>query len=177
MYWYSTVVRDIHEVALDQFDYVFICTKAIPEVVSTPEILEPFISQTLVPPTYVLLQNGLGVEDDLYTALKKKNPNSDPMIVSCALYIMANVQEDGSVLQTATVSVGSPLDARCLQDDKDKVVIGVYKGQDGTKRELSFNLPGEEGLLGRLNDLLNKSGLEASYVADIAAAKFIKNLW
>ncbi|PVG03056.1 ApbA-domain-containing protein [Serendipita vermifera] len=155
------VVRDIRDVALEQFDYVFICTKAIPEVVSTAEILEPFINQTLVQPTYVLLQNGLGVEDDLYAALKKKSPNSEPMIVSCALYIMANVQDDGSVFQTAT----------------DKVVIGVYKGQDRVNKEQPFGLPGEQGLLERLTDLLNKSGLEASYVADIAAAKFIKNLW
>lgn len=105
--------------ACDQrFDYVFLCAKSIPEVANNLRILEPLVNayHTSSQPTYVILQNGLGVERDLYYALKEKSQGSQmtrdgqevtdrgPLVISGALYIMANVLENGDVIHVASVS-------------------------------------------------------------------------
>ena len=49
-------------------------------------------------PTVVLMQNGLGIEEDIYTALKSHPKTiSTPVVISCAVYITASVLDDGSV--------------------------------------------------------------------------------
>ena len=55
------------------YSHVVVTTKAIPEITRTPDLLAPLLSPPYTSkysqPTYVLLQNGLGVERDLYEAL------------------------------------------------------------------------------------------------------------
>lgn len=79
------------------YDYVVVTTKAIPEVVTTAQILSPLITKDYADrfrqPTYILLQNGLGVERELYHALKAL-PNSaavEPKIITCGLWIYTNL--------------------------------------------------------------------------------------
>lgn len=81
--------------AADQpYSYVFVTTKAIPEVTKTPDMLRPLLSAPYTDrypqPTYVLVQNGLNVEKDLYDALVKLG-NGSPSIISTALYIGTNL--------------------------------------------------------------------------------------
>ena len=73
---------------------MLVTTKAIPELSKTSRILRPFISPTYLErfpqPTYVLMQNGLNVEVDLYNALKKAGIDN-PKIISTAVWIGTNL--------------------------------------------------------------------------------------
>ena len=68
-----------------------VTTKALPELTKTPDLLAPLLAQPYTSryrqPTYVLMQNGLGVERDLYNALKKVNSAEGPRIISTAVWI------------------------------------------------------------------------------------------
>ena len=97
------------EPALDRsYSYVFLTTKAIPELQRTPALLAPLLSpsynETHLQPTYVLMQNGLGVETDLYNALKKLKPQEEPRIVSTAVWIGTNLVEKNVVVHNDFVS-------------------------------------------------------------------------
>ena len=72
-----------------------LAAKAIPELQRTPALLRPLLSPPYSDahpqPTYVLLQNGLGVEIDLYDALKQLKPDEEPRIISTAVWIGTNM--------------------------------------------------------------------------------------
>ena len=97
------------EAALDQpYTYVVLASKAIPEIQRTPALLAPLLSAPYAAqhpqPTYVLLQNGLGVENDLYAALKALRPGEEPRIISTANWIATglidkNVVEHGDFVR------------------------------------------------------------------------------
>lgn len=74
------VVRSPSEAASQgQFDFVIVSTKALPgPKPSTPEIIKPAISQNT---TIVLIQNGIGIEED-YVAAFPSNP-----LLSCVVYL------------------------------------------------------------------------------------------
>lgn len=83
------------------FSYVLVTTKYLPEITTTTQILQPLLSDSYVHPvlpTVVLMQNGLGIEEDIYAALKSHPKTvSTAMVISCAVYITASVVDDGSV--------------------------------------------------------------------------------
>lgn len=88
------MARSVSEAADRPYSYVFVATKTVPERLTTPTMLEPLLSSpytdTYVQPTYVLLQNGLNVEIDLYQALKSL-VKGEPSIVSTAVWIGTNL--------------------------------------------------------------------------------------
>ena len=96
--------------ALDRaYDYVLVATKALPEVLPTSSLLSPLLSRPYAidhpQPTYILMQNGLGVERDLYDSAKKlyaeqKHGDKDvkiPRILSTVLWIGTNMVADNVV--------------------------------------------------------------------------------
>jgi len=90
----NTVYKSVADAANRSYSYVFITTKAIPEIARTPDILRPLLSSPYADlysqPTYVVLQNGLNVERDLHEALVQLN-KGPPSIIASALYILANL--------------------------------------------------------------------------------------
>lgn len=94
------VCRSVEEAADRQYDYIVLTTKAIPEVTKTSKILEPFLTkgynEDFKQPTYVIMQNGLNVEVDLYNAIKALN-KGEPKIISTAVYIGANLLQPNLV--------------------------------------------------------------------------------
>lgn len=84
------------------FSYVLVATKYLPDIITTTQILKPLLSDSYVYPvlpTVVLLQNGLGIEEDIYASLKSHSKTlSSPTVISCAVYITASVLDDGSVI-------------------------------------------------------------------------------
>ena len=96
-YWMTisiSVCKSVAEAADRQYSYVLVTTKAIPEISKTSRILQPFISPAYLEkfpqPTYVLMQNGLNVEVDLYNALKLAGVDN-PKILSTAVWIGTNL--------------------------------------------------------------------------------------
>ncbi|KAF2001358.1 2-dehydropantoate 2-reductase [Amniculicola lignicola CBS 123094] len=84
------VVRDCDEAkSLDTkpFDYIVICSKATPG--TTPQIIAPAVTpgHTII----VLIQNGIGIEDE-YTSAFPTNP-----LVSCVVYLPATQRPAGII--------------------------------------------------------------------------------
>ena len=85
------MLNSVSEASDRPYSHVVLTTKAIPELQRTPDLLAPLLSApyaTRYPqPTYVIMQNGLGVERDLYEALKKLKPDEEPKIIGTAVWI------------------------------------------------------------------------------------------
>ena len=88
--------KSVVEAADQQYSYVVVTTKAIPELTKTPQMLAPLLArgytEKFKQPTYVLVQNGLNVEVDLYNALTELRLQKTPSIISSALWIETNLK-------------------------------------------------------------------------------------
>jgi 2-dehydropantoate 2-reductase len=101
------------------FSYVLVTTKYLPDIITTAQILQPILSDSYVHPklpTLVLMQNGLGNEEDIFATLKSHPKTlSTPMVISCAVYITASVLDDGSVSHgTFVCNHPTPWDLRLI---------------------------------------------------------------
>lgn len=104
--------KSVAEAADTQYAYVVVTTKAIPEVTKTPQLLSSLLSPSynakFGQPTYVLMQNGLNVEVDLFNALASLQTQgvfkTIPHIISAALWIEANLREPNIVDHSEFVS-------------------------------------------------------------------------
>ncbi|RPD62618.1 hypothetical protein L226DRAFT_532388 [Lentinus tigrinus ALCF2SS1-7] len=70
------VVRSLEEAADRSYAYIICSFKCIPDITTTPALLAPLLSRLSADPptsttTFVLLQNGIGIEDDLLEAVSK----------------------------------------------------------------------------------------------------------
>lgn len=92
------VFRTVAESADRPYSYVIVTTKALPEITPTSALLAPLLADkgSYPLPTFVLLQNGLSVEKELYEAIKKLG-RGEPRIISTALWIGTNVLEGNIV--------------------------------------------------------------------------------
>ncbi|KAG8711626.1 hypothetical protein FRC11_002297 [Ceratobasidium sp. 423] len=158
------VVRSVAEAADRAYKYVLITTKALPDIAPTPQILAPLLSEEYSKrypsPTFVLLQNGLGVEKDLYAAIES-SWKAKPRVLSAAVYIQANLVGDRDVVE---------------QGPFDKLVCGVYRPgllvDDHPK-----NTPEEAEQLEAFAQFIRAGNGEIEIVPDIQRKKFAKNLW
>lgn len=82
------------EAADRPYTYVLVTTKAIPELTKTSHVLAPFLSKKyndrFPQPSYVLMQNGLNVEIELYDSLKVLG-KGEPRIISTGVWINTNL--------------------------------------------------------------------------------------
>ncbi|KAF5376597.1 hypothetical protein D9757_009592 [Collybiopsis confluens] len=131
------VVSSVADAADRQYSHVMLATKCIPEVIKTPEILKPLLSppysNRFQQPTYVLLQNGLNIERDLYHAIKSLG-QSEPRIVNTGIYLLANQVAPNVVTHGPFV----------------QMFLGLYRHNDFTT---TVNSPQEQALLENLKGL------------------------
>lgn len=108
------VCNSVDSAADQPYDYVFVTTKAIPDVLKTSEVLSPLLtpsySQEYGQPTYILLQNGLSVELDLSLTLGSLLGSSKSKIISAAVYILTNllkpnVVEHGNFVSSSELNI------------------------------------------------------------------------
>ncbi|ORX35942.1 ketopantoate reductase PanE/ApbA-domain-containing protein [Kockovaella imperatae] len=88
------------------YDYCLNCTKYLPDVITTPKLLAPAIASRKIG-AWVLIQNGLGVEEELYQAVK----DQDTPLISGVAWIGIMTSPDGRVVTWAS---------------KDTLVLGTY---------------------------------------------------
>jgi hypothetical protein len=108
----TTVCKSVAEAADREYSYVVVATKVIPELTKTPELLAPLLSASynakFRQPTYVLIQNGLNVEVDLFNALAQLQIQGVlkevPCIIGGALWIATNLREPNVVDHSDWVS-------------------------------------------------------------------------
>lgn len=155
------VVSSVVEAADRPYSYVVLTTKAIPEVITTSQILEPLLSspysETHPQPIYVLLQNGLGVERDLYHSVKALN-QGEPKIISTVVWIGTNLAEKNVV----------------DHNHFDRITIGMYRHGDHLT---TTNSPEEDAILTDLGTMLETGGSEVTIAPEIQRKKFAKTFW
>ncbi|KAL5483425.1 hypothetical protein ACEPAI_8656 [Sanghuangporus weigelae] len=147
--------------ALDRsYSYVVLATKSLPEIAPTSYILSPLLSPkyTHPQPAYVLFQNGLGIENDLFEAASKLVRDGKPRILSCTLHIGTNLLSDNVVQHNVL----------------DRIVMGLYK--HGNFTDVS-QTPEEIELLNDFGGMLIAGGSEITLVPEIQRHRFRKNFW
>ncbi|KAH8085404.1 ketopantoate reductase PanE/ApbA C terminal-domain-containing protein [Cristinia sonorae] len=153
------VVRTVEDAADRTYAYILCATKCIPEVLTTPSLLSPLLPNTTQPETnspvttIVLLQNGVGIEDDLIAYLNATNDLDKKVVVvsGCAW------------VDTTAVDGGKKI----TQFGTERLVLGVHKysALDGQQELREFC------------DALILAGSDAVPVEDIDAARWRKVLW
>ncbi|KAG2347080.1 hypothetical protein BDR05DRAFT_974166 [Suillus weaverae] len=155
------LVSSVAEAVDRPYSYVILTTKAIPEVIKTSQVLEPLLSSPYSErhpqPTYVLLQNGLGVERDLYHSVKALN-QGEPKIISTVVWIGTNLVEKNVV----------------DHNHFDRVNIGMYRHGDHLT---TTNSPEEDAILTDLGTMLTTGGSEVTIATEIQRKKFAKTFW
>ncbi|OAX43739.1 6-phosphogluconate dehydrogenase C-terminal domain-like protein [Rhizopogon vinicolor AM-OR11-026] len=155
------LASSVAEAADRPYSYVILTTKAIPEVIKTPRILEPLLSRPYIErysqPTYVLLQNGLGVERDLYHSVKALN-QGEPKIISTVVFIATNLVEKNIV----------------NHNHFDRITIGMYRHGDHLT---TTNSPDENAILTDFGTMLERGGSELIIATEIQRKKFAKTFW
>lgn len=80
------VVRSVEEAADTAYAFVIITTKSLPDILPTEAMLEPIIKAGKSK-TFVLIQNGLGIEEGIYAATRA----IDATILTSVCYISTNL--------------------------------------------------------------------------------------
>ncbi|KIY73946.1 6-phosphogluconate dehydrogenase C-terminal domain-like protein [Cylindrobasidium torrendii FP15055 ss-10] len=137
------------------YAYVLVVTKCLPDVLPTSTLLAPLF-KLAVQPTYVLVQNGLGIEVELYSTILKEL-GKPPDIISVAMFIVAN-QLSPNAFQSGSYA---------------RYVYGVYRPNDFTTVQ---NTPHEQRLLDDLEAIISAGGGTAEPVPEIQRRKFSKNV-
>ncbi|KZV93317.1 6-phosphogluconate dehydrogenase C-terminal domain-like protein [Exidia glandulosa HHB12029] len=144
--------------ALDRpYAFVVIATKALPDVgQKNSEVLAPLLSPSYAfpQPAYVIMQNGLGVENDLFHAADVAS-SGNPRVILASLYIMANLVDGG-----------------VQHEDVDRLIIGVCR-----KSSARENSADETALLEDFAALIRAGGSDAQVTHEIQGIKFSKNVW
>ncbi|KIJ55456.1 hypothetical protein M422DRAFT_63516 [Sphaerobolus stellatus SS14] len=144
----ARVVRYTEEAADRTYDYVICAAKFVPELISTAELLGPLLSCTS---TIVLIQNGIGIHEDIQAAAP------DATIISAATWTTSTVVEGGAVIR---------------HGKSDRLVFGIHspgKPLDDTAKAIA------QSRLEKLTDILKAAGCAAETTSDIELFKWQKN--
>ncbi|KAF8128684.1 ketopantoate reductase PanE/ApbA-domain-containing protein [Boletus edulis] len=155
------LVKSVTEAADRQYSYVVLTTKALPEIAKTPSVLDALLSSPYtdkhVQPTYVLMQNGLGIERDLYVAIKDL-AQGDPKIISTVVWIGSNLAGKNQV----------------MHNHFDRVTLGMYRHGNCLT---TSNREEESAILRDFGGMLESGGTELTIVPEIQRHKFAKTFW
>ncbi|KAI0631945.1 ketopantoate reductase PanE/ApbA C terminal-domain-containing protein [Trametes polyzona] len=150
------VVRTVEEAADRHYSYVICSFKCIPEIITTPALLGPLLSQ-LKPggptTTFVLLQNGIGIEDDLVAALAQID--SPTAVVSGCCWVDTTAIEGGT---------------KIVQRSRERLVLGCHRIPNAREQV------GEKALRA-ICELFKAGGSDVEAAVDIDIARWRKVLW
>lgn len=144
--------------AADQsYSYIVCAVKCLTDVIPTSEILRPLFESLATSPTtsIVLLQNGVGIEDDLQRAFEKLGLKN-PIISGCA-WVDTTVLEGGRTIS---------------QHGNERLVLGYHKSSNNA--HFSENVA--QASLDCLWQMLQAGGVSAER-AEIDVARWRKVLW
>ncbi|KAI0087052.1 ketopantoate reductase PanE/ApbA C terminal-domain-containing protein [Irpex rosettiformis] len=151
------VVRTVEEAANERYSYIVCATKCLPDVRPTSNILAPLLDalDETSSTSIVLLQNGVGIEDDIFEALSRRDL-SNPVISGCA-WVDATMVDSGKAI---------------TQHGKEELVIGYHKPPGPS----AFSEDTSKVALGHFSDILQSAGA-AVKVSEIDVARWRKVLW
>ncbi|KAI0338877.1 2-dehydropantoate 2-reductase [Trametopsis cervina] len=156
--WHPTrVVRDVEEAADQQYSYIICANKCLPDLHKTSDILRPLLNTLHNSPStsIVLLQNGIGMEDDIQETLRDLGLDN-PVISGCA-WVDVTVTEEGRTV---------------AQHGNERLVLGYHTPISTT----NFSEAASRAALTRFCDLLALGGVSPEST-DIDIARWRKVLW
>ncbi|OWZ62962.1 hypothetical protein AYX14_06827 [Cryptococcus neoformans] len=135
-----------------------VCTKCLPDVLPNVKLLEDTTASDQIG-SYHLIQNGLGIEEDLYTALESREI---PILSSCA-WIGIMTSSDGQVVSWR---------------GQDILVTGIYPpaSPETGNQTRTFSLKETEAL-NLWVDLLRAGEGNVHTTERIDSIRFSKNVW
>lgn len=152
------VIHSVGEAADRSYSFIVCATKCLSDIRSASSILEPLLKtlSSSLSTTVVLLQNGVGIEEDVQKALAGVGAEN-PVLSGCA-WTDSTALDGGS---------------RIVQHGNERLVLGCHAA---VSRSASA---GERGRadLERFCQLLQTGGVAAETVKDIDAARWRKVLW
>jgi 2-dehydropantoate 2-reductase len=141
----------------------------------TSTLLAPLLdgSYKFSQPVYVLLQNGLDIEKDLYSAAAKLGQGI-PQIFHAAIWIASNLVASNIVVHGN--SVGRPVNAPCCINlmPQDRMSLGIYRAPPD-KRKTNDDI--EAAILNDFAEILRDGGGDVTVVGEIQSVKYAKNYW
>ncbi|CAL1712479.1 unnamed protein product [Somion occarium] len=157
------VVRTVAEAADRPYTFIVCAMKCVPEVIKTTHILRPLLQKLSDSPAtaIVLLQNGIGIEDDFLEWLDRHNLGNN-VISGCAWVDTTAVNEGKTVTQSGS----------------ERLVLGYHRPAPSL-----VNLTGKfsediaKKQLDLLCTLLRDGSTNPEPVTDIDAARWHKILW
>nr|AOR51857.1 2-dehydropantoate 2-reductase/6 phosphogluconate dehydrogenase C-terminal domain-like protein [Phaffia rhodozyma] len=158
----SRLVHSVEDALDREYDYVVVTTKSLPDVYPVERILEPIIKARKTK-TFVLIQNGLGIEEGLYAASRE----IDATILTSVCYISTNLHNNRDEV---------------LFENTERLEIGVYHPPsiDRPSAE-SYKAPSStESQLADLNrfvEMLKSGEGNVKIEDDMELIRFKKNVW
>ena len=167
-------MRTVEEAADRTYTYIVCAFKSVPEITTTPALLAPLISKlatasdspdpantpVTITSAFVLLQNGIGIEDDLLEALSTiRIPGVQALILSGCCWC-----------DTTAVGGGR----RIVQHGNERLDLGYHRP---TSPSTTFSEDAAKKSLGELVELFRAGGSVVEAAPDVDVARWRKVLW
>ena len=155
-----SVVRSIEEAADREYQFIVCATKSVPEVILTSRLLNPLLSRlsSRSQTTIILLQNGIGIEDDLLEVLNSRGLSNIVVVSGCA-WVDTTVFDGGR---------------RVTQVGTERLVLGYHKPRSDSP---AFSETVAQERLEDFCDKLLAGGVTPELAPDVDAARWRKVLW
>ncbi|TCD70347.1 hypothetical protein EIP91_003699 [Steccherinum ochraceum] len=154
------IFGSVEDAADRAYSHVVLLTKVIPELQTNTELLRALLSAPYTDrfpqPVYVLMQNGMYIESDLWDSVKALN-QGPPKIIGTSVYIGTKLL-DRNVVE---------------HSDFDRVSMGIHREE----LNVTTNTPEESAILSEFGDILATGGTQVTVVPEIQRIKFHKNAW
>jgi len=152
------VFGSVEDAADRAYSHVVLLTKMITEIQTNPQLLGPLLSRPYTEqfpqPVYVLMQNGMNIEVDLWNAVNSLNKGK-PKIIGTSVYI-GSKQLDKHVVE---------------HSDFDRVSMGIHREEPN----VLVNTPEESAILADFGNILSAGGTQVTIVPEIHRVKYLKN--
>ncbi|OCH90915.1 hypothetical protein OBBRIDRAFT_562509 [Obba rivulosa] len=159
------VVRTVEEAADRDYVFVVCAFKCLPDVITTPALLTPILARLATasqPTAFVLLQNGVGIEDDLLAALAETKPGADNVVISGCAWVDATAVDGGR---------------KVTQFGNERLVLGYHHPAATLKTAASFSDARAHEVLDGFCGLLRAGGANVEAAEDVDIARWRKVLW
>lgn len=157
------VVRSASDATDGRYSFIVCATKCVPEVNKTTDILRPLLEvlQTSPDTTIVLLQNGIGIEDDVLEWFN--NHDLGNTVISGCAWVDTTMLDGGK---------------KVTQHGNEKLVLGYHRPQAAhTKYATRFSETDAKKQLDTFHDLLKAGGTNPEATDNIDIARWRKVLW
>ena len=168
-------MRTVEEAADRTYAYILCAFKSAPEITTTPALLAPLISKlagaspdpsininapATSTSTFVLLQNGIGIEDDLLEALSAiRAPGVQAAVVSGYCWVDTTAIDGGR---------------KIVQHGNERLVLGYHRP---TSASPALSEDVAKTSLGELVELFRAGGSVVEAAPDADVARWRKVLW